>query len=415
MPVDLKTLREKRAKLVADARQIVDQAEAEGRGLTNEESAQFETMIAESSKIQADIDRRTRLSEIEDALAQPASGSGAAGDEARGRGPGGGGREDAARPGAMEGFRAWLGGESYFSERCTELRALSAGSNVEGGYLVVPEVFVNSLIKFLDDQVFVRRLATTYSLPMATSLGAPELTADPSDADWTTEIATGSEDSAMRFGKRSIRPHPLAKRIKVSRTLLRQAMMGAEQLVRDRMGYKFAITEEKAFLTGTGAGQPLGLFTASADGISTARDVATANTTTAITGDGLINAKYSLKGPYQQRAVWLFHRDAVKMIAKLKDNDGQYLWRTGLAAGDPDMILNRPFYMSEYVPNTFTTGLYVGMFGDLSHYWIVDALDMQMQRLEELYAETNQVGFIARKETDGAPVLAEAFARVTLA
>ena len=83
--------------------------------------------------------------------------------------------------------------------------------------------------------------------------------------------------------------------------------------------------------------------------------------------------------------------------------------------GEPDTILNRPLNMSEYVPNTFTTGLYVGMFGDLSKYWIADALDLQVQRLIELYAETNQDGFIGRMESDGMPVLAEAFARVKLA
>ena len=67
--------------------------------------------------------------------------------------------------------------------------------------------------------------------------------------------------------------------------------------------------------------------------------------------------------------------------------------------------------ISEFVPNTFPTGQYVGILGDFSNYWIADALSMQVQRLNELYAETNQVGFIGRLETDGAPVLEEAFVR----
>ena len=71
--------------------------------------------------------------------------------------------------------------------------------------------------------------------------------------------------------------------------------------------------------------------------------------------------------------------------------------------------------MSEFAPNTLTTGLYVGLLGDFSNYWIADAMDMQVQVLKELYAETNQTGYIGRLETDGMPVLAEAFARVTLA
>ena len=73
-----------------------------------------------------------------------------------------------------------------------------------------------------------------------------------------------------------------------------------------------------------------------------------------------------------------------------------------------------PVAMSEYAPNTFTSALYVGILGDFSKYWYVDALDVQIQRLAELYAETNQDGFISRMESDGAPTVSEAFVRVKL-
>jgi HK97 family phage major capsid protein len=185
--------------------------------------------------------------------------------------------------------------------------------------------------------------------------------------------------------------------------------------VLDRLAYKFAVTQEKAFLTGSGAGRPLGVFTASPNGISTGRDVSTGNTTTAIGFDGLIEAKFTLKGQYWPRARWFFHRDAVKQVTKLKDGDGQYIWRQSVRDGEPDTLLGLPMTISEWAPNTFTTGLSVGLLGDFQHYWIADALSMQVQRLNELYAETNQVGFIGRLETDGAPVLEEAFVRVTLA
>jgi HK97 family phage major capsid protein len=82
--------------------------------------------------------------------------------------------------------------------------------------------------------------------------------------------------------------------------------------------------------------------------------------------------------------------------------------------GEPDRILNIPAYISEYAPNTFTTGQYVAILGDFSNYWIADSMDMAFQRLVELYAETNQVGLIGRLESDGMPVLEEAFVRVKL-
>jgi HK97 family phage major capsid protein len=215
----------------------------------------------------------------------------------------------------------------------------------------------------------------------------------------------------MAFGKRELTPHPLAKRIKVSKKLLRNSTMNPEQIVMQRLAYKFAITEEKAFLLGTGANQPLGLFVASNDGIPTGRDVQTGSATD-FTMDGIISAKYALKAQYWPRASWLFHRDGVAKIAKLKDSQNQYLWQPSTQAGQPDRLHGLPILMSEYVPNTFTTGLYVGMLADFSWYWIADALDMSVQRLVELYAETNQDGFIGRLETDGMPVLAEAFVRL---
>ena len=100
---------------------------------------------------------------------------------------------------------------------------------------------------------------------------------------------------------------------------------------------------------------------------------------------------------------------------RLKDGNGQYLIREGIASDGGDMLLDLPMFESEYAPNTFTTGQYVGILGDFSRYWIADSMDMRVQRLVELYAETNQVGFIGRREVDGMPVLEEAFVRVTLA
>lgn len=293
-----------------------------------------------------------------------------------------------------------------------EKRALQVDSAEAGGYIVMPEQFVRRLIKSADDMVFMRRLGTV--LPPLTdsgSAGIPSLDADPADADWTSELGTGGEDSTMDFGKRRLTPHPLAKLIKVSNTLLRLGSMDVEALVRERLNYKFGVTEEKAYLTGSGAQQPLGIFTAAAEGIPTGRDVVT-GATDDYTYDGLKNTEYSLKGVYRNRARWLFHRDGIKLISQLKDDQSRPLLQPSIRASDPDTLFGYPMLESEYVPSTFTTGLYVGMFADFSYYWIVDTLNFQIQRLVELYAASNQTGFIARKETDGQPMLEEAFARM---
>ena len=218
----------------------------------------------------------------------------------------------------------------------------------------------------------MRKYATILPLTSSDTLGAPVLTADPADPTWTTEIAAPSEDSTMAFGRRSLQPEQLSKLIKISMKLLRTSALPIENLVADRLAYKFAIAQENAFLNGDGDGKPLGIFTASNDGIPTARDVSTGNSDTALTADGLINAKFALKAQYRNGCRWIFHRDAVKMLSKLKDGEGQYLWRPGMLMNEPDMLLGHPVDESEYVPNTFTTTLYVGALCNWSNYWIAE-------------------------------------------
>ena len=52
------------------------------------------------------------------------------------------------------------------------------------------------------------------------------------------------------------------------------------------------------------------------------------------------------------------------------------------------------------------------MVGDFSHYWIASGMQVEVQKLIELYAESNVTGFIGRMEVDGMPVLANAFVRI---
>lgn len=401
----IREMLEERARKVEAAGQILARAESEKRDLTSEEQAQFDKLHDEAlnlkTKADAEHARNERQRQLEAELGSarqvPAT-------------------QDTGKTttDAMRAFRSFLlGGRFALTE--TERRALQADSPTAGGFLVSPQEFASELIKAIDDQTFIRRLSKVFTVSGADSLGAASLDADPADATWTSEIGTGTEDSSMAFGKRELKPYPLAKRIKVSGKLMRLSAVPAEAMVRERLAYKFGVTFEKAGLTGSGAGQPLGVFTASNDGIPTGRDVSTGNTTTAFTWDGLVNAKYSLKSGYLTRAAWVMHRDAVKMAAKIKDGEGRPVFELAGSAGVSDRLLGLPLYMSEYAPNTFTSQLYVGILGDFQYYWIADALQLAIQRLDELYAESNQIGFIGRLESDGMPVLGEAFARVKLA
>lgn len=402
----LRELQEKRNRAITEARALLDKADSEKRSMTAEERGQSDALLNEAQEVRGDIDRITKLEAEE--RAQVAVAAAAAAQDAGNKSPDAEARSKA--------FRHLLtldvaNGEQLSAE---EYRTLTAGQDTAAGFLTTPQEFVARLIAGVKDEVFLRGLATVYPTSNANGLGFPSLDTDMDDAEWSTEIKLATEDKAMKFGKRELKPHPLKKLVKVSDKLLRADGLDPESIVIDRASYKFGITEEKAFLLGTGDKQPLGLFTASRQGIYTDRDVSSGSATN-ITADGLKTVKYSLKSQYMKKAQWLFHRDGVKLIALIKDAENRYIFEMTDTPGALDNLLGRPLNMSEYVPNTFTTGKYVGMFADFSWYWIADSLALRIKRLNELFSLTSEVGFIFDKETDGMPILAEAFARIKTA
>ncbi|MCM1974626.1 phage major capsid protein [Streptomyces sp. G1] len=401
----IRELKAKRAQLGHEATAIMQEATDANRAMTPEEESKFDKVMDERDKLDATIVRAERLLDDERNSIDDIP------DDRRG---GGAEAQMAAWNAFLRDGRAGLTAE--------HVRALNAGNDPEGGFLVAPEQFVQRLLANVDDMLPLRGLATVQRLTMAESLGVPTRDADLDDATWTSEIGTGSQDDALRFGKRELRPHPLAKRVKVSRKLLRVSSMNPEEIVRERMAYRHATAQENAFMAGDGNQKPLGLFTvgnSDLGGITTNRDKEVPtdgtgfvhNSTDGYAADALIDAKYFLKPQYHPRARWLFHRLVLAEIRKVKDSDGQYIWKAGL--GDQqDTILEIPYVLSEFAPSTMADNDYIGMLGDFSFYWIVDALQFEIQRLVELYAETNQVGFIGRMEVDAMPVLEEPFVRL---
>lgn len=441
--MNLREMKLKRTNLLKQARALFETAEKEKRLMIQEEQNQYDVIMDEVNSLAADIQRREQLEALEGEYSQPETrellpspdddeeerdelGE----EELRNLSP----RlqralrafslesdefaQRTSRPYA-EAFRSFLAGgrvpEMRREPRRREQRAIQMDSDPMGGYLQAPPQFVAGLIQAVDSALYFRQPSWATVIPiMSAEAFAASLDADPADAEWTTEIGQLGLDSTMAFGQRKLEPHVLAKGILMSRRTLRLAPQ-AEDIVTERMERKLSVPMESAYMTGSGAKQALGVFTASNDGIPTSRDVSTGNTITAPTFDGLIEAKYALKTAYWPTAKWLMHSTVTKSIAKIKDGNGQYIWRESVRAGEPDRLLNIPHFMSEYAPSTMTSGQYVGILGDFRYYWIADSLEMDMQRVLELYARTQQIGLFFWLETDGMPVLSEAFIRVKLA
>ena len=276
--------------------------------------------------------------------------------------------------------------------------ALQVGTDTEGGYLV-PDEFERTLIEALEEENIFRKLANV----IITSTGDRKIpvVASKGTASWVDEEGAipESDDS---FGQVSIGAYKLGTLIKVSEELLNDSVFNLEAYISKEFARRIGNKEEEAFFTGDASGKPTGILAATGGaqlGVTTAG-------ATAITFDEILDLFYSLKAPYRNKSVFVMNDATVKAIRKLKDGQGQYLWQPSLQAGTPDTILNRPIYTSAMFRLSLAAKTIV--FGDLSYYWVADRQGRVFKRLNELYAVTGQVGFVATQRVDGKLILPEA-------
>jgi HK97 family phage major capsid protein len=210
-------------------------------------------------------------------------------------------------------------------------------------------------------------------------------------------------ESDDQFTQITIGAHKLGTTIKVSEELLRDSVFDLEAYISREFARRIGAREEESFFQGDGNGKPLGIL-AEAGGAEVG---VTAASATAITADELMDLFHSLKAPYRSKAVWVMNDSTIKAVRKLKDNNGQYLWQNSLTADAPHTLLGRPVYTSAYMP-TIAGGAKSIAFGDFKYYWIADRQGRSFKRLNELYAQTGQVGFIGSQRVDGKLILPEA-------
>ena len=277
--------------------------------------------------------------------------------------------------------------------------ALEEGVDSEGGYLV-PDEFEHTLIDALTEENIFRKNAHVFT----TSSGSHKIpiVATKGTASWIDEegAVPESDDS---FGQVSIEAHKVGTLIKVSEELLNDSAFNLEAYFTTEFARRINDKEEDAFFNGNGTGKPTGIFNATGG----AQTGVTTGSSTTITADEIIDLFYSLKAPYRKKAIWVLNDTTVTIIRKLKDGTGNYLWQPSLTAGSPDTILGRPVYTSQFVPEV-AAGNKTVAFGDFSYYWIGDRQGITFRRLNEKYADTCQVGFLATKRLDGKLVLPEA-------
>lgn len=378
---------EKRASIVADMRNLLDGSE----GLDAEGQEKLAKIEADFDSVEKAIRAEEKLNKIEAKLESVIEESYSPSIEKENNVDSYG---DAFNAYARQGLSALTG---------DRLAALQVGTDSEGGY-VVPESFETKIVELLQSANPFRPLsnviktASDRNIPVESSVGTFAYVAE--------EGAFGTSDPA--FARVVLGSHKSGGIVKVSEELLQDAFFNLETYLSNVAGRRFATLEESSFCTGNGTTAPEGVFTPTYSGNVTGAVSATA----AITADDLIDTFHSLGRPYRQNATWIMHDDAVKIIRKLVDSNGQYIWQPGLVAGAPDTIFNRPVIVSTAATAPAVDAKSI-ILGDLSYYTIADRSGISAQKLNELYAANGQVGYKFTARNDAKVVLSDAFTSFT--
>ncbi|GLI18410.1 phage capsid protein [Tepidanaerobacter syntrophicus] len=383
-------LREKRAKVWEAAKAFLDSKRGNDGLLSPEDTAAYEKMEADVVALGKEIERLERQAAIDLELSKPVN------------------NPITNKPAPSSETKTGRATDEYKNAFWKAMRnklsfdvqnALQVGTESEGGYLV-PDEFERTLVEALEEENVFRQIANV----ITTSSGDRKIpvVASKGTASWVDEEGQipESDDS---FAQVSIGAYKLATMIKVSEELLNDSVFNLEQYIAREFARRIGAKEEEAFFIGDGSGKPTGILANNGGG----EVGVTAASAAAITLDEIMDLFYSLKSPYRRNAVFIMNDSTVKAIRKLKDNNGQYLWQPSLTAGTPDTILNRPVRTSAYMP-AIAAGAKTIVFGDFSYYWVADRQGRVFKRLNELYAATGQVGFMATQRVDGKLVLAEA-------
>ncbi len=433
--MNLQELNDKKMGLANAAWDILKRAEDEKRELTNDESAKFDALHAEIETISGTMARKIK----QDALSQ--------GEGRRSEAPAPESRT-AVRYGAVsdndrsEALRAWmLGGKATEAQRANaarcgldvnstsvflnalgpkELRAVDLKSprhadleswrsetraaltgaqstTTTGGY-TVPDALMQALEVSLLAFGGMRQVATIIRTATGGPLPVPT-TNDTAQKGRLLAENTAATETEMTFGQVVFDAYKYSSdSVLASVEFLQDTSIDVASFLGSALGNRIARLQSDHFTTGTGSSQPNGVVTAAGSGVTGVADPPTY--------DNIIDLIHSVDPAYRANARFMFNDATLKTLKKIKvlqysgDTSGIPLWQPSLVAGQPDQIHGFPYVVNQSMASPGSSAKKI-LFGDFSKYWIRDVRQVELMRLNELYAAQHSVGFLAFARSDG--------------
>lgn len=273
-------------------------------------------------------------------------------------------------------------------------RKMTGGNVVDTAAYAMPDTVNGKYENAIARESVMRRIASV----LAQYSGSSHILAAASDdvAEFVPEAGSiNVQDVVDDFTKIMIGRYKLATLLRLSSAFASDAAFDLEGYLVKRLAKAFARTEDQAFLSGTGVNEPVGL-------LNNDEGAETGVSATELTFDAVIEHYFSVKPEYRKNGVWLMNDETALALKKLKDDAGNYLWRS-----NDDTIMGKPVMISEHMPNA-EAGVKPILFGDFSYYWIIKRSPLTVKMLRELFALNSLVGYLAFELIDGRLVRREA-------
>lgn len=336
-------LRQEKTTLKTQMRSLLDKADSEKRSLNDDEGKQFDEYRARVDSLDIEISRLEAVADDE--------------------------RSQAGKPVDEKGVS---NGELRHYIMTGDTRSLTTLVPADGGYTVIPELD-KEIMRQLQDESVMRSIATVKTTK--TNEYQKLISVGGATVKRGTEGEEREETSTPKLERVDIKLNPIYAYPKTTQEILDFSEVDILGWLSSEVADTFTNTEENDLVNGDGDKKSKGFLAyprvATSDKtrpFGTLEKMDTAE----VTSDGLIDLLYKLKAKYRKNAVWVMNSNTAATLQKLKNGNGDYIWRDRLVAGSPDTLLGRPVQYLETMPDAEAGKPFLAV-GDFKRgYFIVD-------------------------------------------
>lgn len=297
-------------------------------------------------------------------------------------------------------FPGWMRRKPETPTPDGESKAMSVGSDPDGGYMVTPTI--GAIIQGVNFETSPMRGVANIETISTDAIEYPR-DDDQASCGWVGEQEDRPATGTPQVGMQRIPVHELYAMPKITQKLLEDNAWNVEAWLGNKIGDKFGRTEATAFVTGNGIKKPRGFTTYasgtfSAGGSGKIEQVAAA-TSGAVEWDDFIRVLTSLKEFYLGGARWMMQRGTVGKVMLLKDGEGSYIWQTNSQAGKPSVLMGYEVSQAADMAAVGASALPVAFGNFKMGYTIVDRVGIST--LRDPYTAKPFVQFYTRKRVGG--------------